>query len=114
MSLAQEIDQFFQETGQSVFIEAEGKISDIRNFISNYNENYTPSLSVGDEGLICLDDSKNKWAIELRCYFDVIDGFPDPSIVARNRVYRPDYSFRFNSNSLIKELFELGYRIGLN
>ena len=114
MTLAERIDQFFQETGQSVFIEAEGKESTIGKFISEYNANYSPSIAIGDEGIICLDESKNKWGLELRCYFDYDDGFPGGVPVTRNRAYRSEYSFRFNDVNVIRELFDLGYKIGEN
>lgn len=114
MSLAEEIDDFFQSTGQAVFIEAEGKESTIRKFVFDYNSSYSPRIAIGDEGIICLDESKNKWGLELRCYFDDASGFPDGNLVTRNRVYRSEYPFRFNDVNVIRELFDLGYRIGQN
>ncbi len=114
MTLAEKINRFFQETGQSVFIEAEGKESTIRSFISEYNSNYSPSIAIGDEGIICLDESKNKWGLELRCYFDDANGFPSGVQVTHNSVYRSEYPFRFNDVDVIKELFDLGYKIGSN
>ena len=97
MSLAEEIDAFFQSTGQRVFIEAEGKEHTIRKFISDYNANYSPSISIGDEGIISLDESKDKRGLELRCYFDDAEGFPAWDLVTHNRVYRPEYTYRFNN-----------------
>ena len=114
MTLAERIDEFFRETNQSVFIEAEGKESTISSFISNYNTSYSPSIAIGDDGIICLDESKNKWGLELRCYFYDENGFPSGVQVTHNRVYRAEYPFRFNDVDLIRELFDLGYRIGKN
>lgn len=114
MSLAEAVDQFFRETGQSVFIEAEGKESTIERFISQYNDRYSENLDIGDEGIICLDENKNKWGLELRCYFDDESGMPGGIQVTSNRVYRSEYPFRFNDVDVIWDLFDLGYRIGLN
>lgn len=114
MSLAEEIDEFFRGTGQNVFIEAEGKENTIRKFISEYNVHFSPQIAIGNEGIICLDESKNKWGLELRCYFDDADQFPAWDLVTHNTVYRPEYSYRFNDVALIRELFDLGYRIGQN
>lgn len=114
MSLAEQIDDFFKATGQEVFIEAEAKESRIYNFISEYNSRYSPSISISDEGIIALDDDANKWGLELRCYFDERDGFPGGIQVTSNRAYRSEYSYRFNDVDVIMDLFDLGYRIGLN
>lgn len=114
MSLAEKIANFFSTTRQSVFIEAEGKESTIIKFIDEYNTSFSPSIDIGDEGIICLDESKNKWGLELRCYFNDADGFPDGVQITNNTVYRSEYSYRFNDLSIIKELFDLGYRIGQN
>ena len=114
MSKAREIDQFFRRTGQSVFIEAEGKESTIRKFIDDYNFHHTPCISIGDEGIICMDENKNKWGLELRCYFDNADGFPSGVQITSNRVYRSEYPYRFNDVEVIRELFDLGYNIGMN
>lgn len=114
MSIAQQIDQFFQRTDQQVFIEAEAKESRIRNFIREYNSRYSTSISVSDEGIIALDEDANKWGLELRCYFDDRTGFPSGVQTTSNRAYRSEYPFRFNDVDLIWELFDLGYRIGAN
>ena len=114
MTRAEQIDQFFQSTRQSVFIEAEAKASRISNFIREYNSKYTPSISSCDDGIIALDDDANKWGLELRCYFDDRAGFPAVVKITSNRAYRSEYSYRFNDVDIIWELFDLGYRIGLN
>ena len=114
MTVAQEIDQFFRKTKQSVFIEAEAKESRMRNFISEYNSKYSPNIEISDNGIISLANDANKWGLELRCYFDNRNGFPDCVQITKNRVYRSEHPYRFNDVGLISELFELGYRIGDN
>jgi len=114
MTVAQAIDQFFRSTGQSVFIEAEGKGSRIDSFLRDYNAHYSPSVSIGDDGIIDLEEDANKWGLELRCYFEDDNGFPGGVQVTSNRAYRPDYAYRFNDKDVIEELFDLGYRIGDN
>lgn len=114
MTIAEQIDQFFQRTGQRVFIEAEAKESRMRNFISEYNSRYSPSIGLSDEGIISLDNDANKWGLELRCYFDDRKGFPSGVQVTANRAYRAEYPYRFNDVYIISELFDLGYRIGAN
>lgn len=114
MSVAKQIDQFFQETGQKVFIEVEAKKSRVIKFINEYNSNYNSSISISDEGIIALDEDANKWGLELRCYFNDRTGFPSGVQTTSNRAYRPEYPFRFNDVEVIMELFDLGYRIGEN
>lgn len=114
MSVANQIDQFFQKTGQKVFIEVEAKESRVTNFINDYNSKYKTSISISDEGIIALDENANKWGLELRCYFDNSTGFPSGVKTTSNRAYRPEYPFRFNDVNVIMELFDLGYRIGEN
>ena len=114
MSIAKQIDQFFQSTGQHVFIEAEAKKSRMVNFISDYNSKYSPKLNISDDGIISLGDDANKWGLELRCYFNNSSGFPSSVQITSNPAYRQEYSYRFNSVEVIMELFNLGYRIGVN
>ncbi|MBO4520572.1 MAG: hypothetical protein J5787_05145 [Alphaproteobacteria bacterium] len=114
MSVAQQIDQFFQSTGQSVFIEAEAKESRILSFIRDYNSKYSLNLRISDEGIISLGEDANKWGLELRCYFIDRTGIPAGVQVTSNRAYRAEYPYRFNDVDVIQELFDLGYRIGLN
>ena len=113
MSLAREIDRFFRETGQEVFIEAEARGSRMMDFIDEYRSLHGP-LDEDDEGIILLSDDKDKWGLELRCYFQDRDGFPEGIQTTSNRAYRSEYPYRFNDNEVIEELFDLGYRIGLN
>lgn len=114
MTNAQQIDQFFKSTGQRVFIEAEAKESRMYNFIRDYNSRLSENLSISDEGIIALDDDANKWGLELRCYFDDRTGFPPVVHTTSNRAYRSEYPYRFNDVDVIWDLFNLGYRIGLN
>lgn len=49
--------------------------------------------------------------LELRLYLHFC---PSGIQVTRNRVYRKEYEYRINDVDVIWELFDLGYRIGLN
>ena len=114
MSIAEQIDDYFRSTGQQVFIEAEAKESRMVNFIREYNSKYSRRLNISDDGIISLDDDANKWGLELRCYFDDRSGFPYGVQTTSNRAYRSEYPYRFNNVDVIWELFDLGYRIGIN
>lgn len=114
MSIANQVEAFLKSTNQDVFIEAEGKEDAILNFIEKYNNKYSESIDVNDEGIILLEEDANKWGIELRCYFDNAIGVPDGVKVTQNTTYRADYRYRINDVGLIWELFDLGYRIGKN
>lgn len=114
MTAAEQIAAFFRRTDQRVFIEAEAREEKMMDFISAYNSRYSPCISLSDQGIICLDNSKNKWGLELRCYFGDSNGFPEVVQVTNNRAYRSEYPFRFNDVEIIWELFDLGYRIGIN
>jgi len=114
MGVAQQIDDFFKNSGQTVFIEAEAKESRMRDFIAEYNRRLSENLSISDEGIISLENDANKWGLELRCYFNNRNGFPAGVQITSNRAYRPEYSYRFNDVDLIWDLFDLGYRIGTN
>ena len=72
MEIAEQIDDFFKRTGQTVFIEAEAKESRVQNFIRDYNNRLSENLNISDDGIIALDDDANKWGLELRCYFNDI------------------------------------------
>ena len=114
MSLARDLDDFIRDTEQEVFIEAEGKPEHISTFISNYNSKYLQNISIYTDGIIQLQDDADKRALELRLYLEEKEGVPLGLRVARNTHYRVGYSYRINNNALIRELFELGYRIGIN
>lgn len=97
------------------FIEAEGKPSSMNNFISKYNLDYHETLSVFDDGIILLQDDANKWGLELRLY---VRDCPPVNVRAlgftHNDAYRNDFSYRLNSNEIVRFLFDQGYRIGIN
>lgn len=97
------------------FIEAEGKLSSLNNFVSKYNRDYHETLSVYDDGIILLQDDANKWGLELRLY---VRSCPPAGVKAlgftHNDAYRNDFSYRLNSNEIVRFLFDHGYRIGLN
>ena len=114
MSIAKQIDDFFKETDQSVFIEAEGKPPIIEKFINDYNHKYGHSIDENEDGIIVLQPNANKWALELRMYFNDKSGIPSVIHVTRTKGYRGEYSYRINDNQLIYDMFSLGYEIGYN
>lgn len=114
MNVAEEIARFFEMSEQAVFIEAEGKPNKIRNFVDDYNRKYNENLDMYDDGLIVLQEDADKWGLELRLYFDDASGISAGVQVTKNTVYRSEYSFRINDVEIIKDLFDYGYRIGLN
>lgn len=114
MSLARQLDAYINETGQDVFIEVEGKTSNLLSFISGYNAKYAPAVALGTEGIRILQDEVDKWGLEYRLYMCEREGAPVGLRIGRNQSYRPEYVYRINDMDLICELFELGYRIGIN
>lgn len=114
MSIAQELDIFIKNTNQHVFIEAEGKPDRINLFIRDYNSQFSPIINVKTSGIIKLQEDANKWGLELRLYLYDVSGVPDSIEVTRNKKYRNEYPYRINDIEIIKELFKLGYRIGIN
>lgn len=111
MSLASQLDTFIKSTGEHVFIEAEARPSRLASFYSRYNGQYSPSVNNSTDGIIVLDEDANKWGLELRLY---LHNNPTCMSATRNRVYRTEYSYRINDVDIIWEMFDLGYRIGLN
>lgn len=111
MNIARKLDDFIKETGRDVFIEAEARPSRLRNFYLKYNSMYSPIVNDYTDGVIVLDEDANKWGLELRLYLHERPSFID---VTRNTVYRSEYSYRINDVDVIWDLFDLGYRIGLN
>lgn len=111
MSIARDLDKFIQSKEDSIFIEAEGKPSRLKSFYSEYNRLYIPSIDNYSDGVIVLEEDANKWGLELRLY---LHEKPDFVEVTKNKVYRSEYPYRINDVEIIKEMFELGYRIGLN
>ena len=86
----------------------------IISFYTLINNRLSENLSIFDEGIISLDDDANKWGLELRCYFYDRNGFPSGVQTTSNRAYRAEYPYRFNDVDVIWEMFDLGYRIGVN
>lgn len=109
--------QFLQESGQTIFIEAEAKEGRMSNFIKTYNEEYDPEIGLQTNGICLLGDAVDKWGIELRIYVNNITNLPDSwsSRNYRTTHYRSnEFTYRLDDNKLVQFLFENGYRIGLN
>ncbi len=101
--------------GGHFLIEAEGKEGSIVNFINSYNNNYNCNINLNSEGIILLHEGADKWSIELRLYVDVVPPNNVRDKFRENRTYRcAEYRYRLNDNSLIRELFAYGYRLGTN
>jgi len=99
------------------FIEAEAKPDQMNVFIELYNGKYHPLISVGTNGICLLNESVDKWGVELRIYINDISNMPDEWLNRKysNRTYRADeFSYRIDDNALVYELFNNGYRIGYN
>jgi hypothetical protein len=111
MTLATKLDAFIKQKADHVFIEAEGKPSTLNNFFATYNSSYSPCITAQTDGIICLEETANKWGLELRLYLHFAPTCIKPT---KNTVYRSDYPYRINDVKLINEMFTLGYRIGLN
>lgn len=111
MSVAENLANFIQNNDSNIFIEAEGRPSRLTSFFSEYNSKYDPIIDWDTDGIIVLDEDANKWGLELRLYLHVM---PDCIESTHNTVYRSEYSYRVNNKDVIGELFDLGYRIGLN
>lgn len=109
-NLANQLDRFICDNKDTVFIEVEGKKEKLEEFILIYNKQYFPTVDLCTDGIMLLGDV-NKWGIELRLYLNYC---PDFVKVTTNRVYRSKYPYRINDNKLIREMFDLGYRIGEN
>ena len=114
VSIAKQIEEFFKETGQEVFIEAEGRPSVIEKFIDVYNCRYGHHIDEDENGIIVLQDDANKWGLELRMYFNDKSGIPSAINVTKTRGYRGEYLYRINDIQLIRDMFSLGYEIGCN
>ena len=109
-----DLNRFIKDSQQNVFIEAEGKPNVINKFIKDYNAKYSPMININTDGIIKLQPDANKWGLELRLYLHDKSGIPSTLKVTRNMQYRGDYIYRINDVAVIKKLFDLGYRIGLN
>lgn len=111
MGIAQDLDYFIKSNNDDVFIEAEARPSRLKNFYAEYNNKYRPCIDDNSEGIIVLEENANKRGLELRLY---LHHSPDCIHATKNTTYRNEYEYRINNVSVIRELFELGYRIGEN
>lgn len=102
-------------SAEECFIEAEGKMSSINNFIDRYNRDFGATLRATDDGIILLQDDANKWGLELRLY---VRSCPPINVkrlgFTHNNAYRNDFTYRLNNNDIVNFLFDIGYRIGFN
>lgn len=96
------------------FIEAEAIPNVMANFIIEYNNAYTPMITQNSEGVICLQECANKWGLELRLYVPAVPPTDIAELFCMNKVYRTEFSHRLNDNRIIRELFNNGFRIGIN
>ena len=103
-----------KQNGGDFFIEAEAKPGTMAKFINDYNQTHTPAITLYSEGIIVLQEDANKWALELRLYVPVAPPADIAHLFGKNRVYKAEYLYRLNDNRIIRELFNNGYRIGLN
>ena len=103
-----------KQNGGDFFIEAEAKPGTMAKFINDYNQTHTPAIKLYSEGIIVLQEDANKWALELRLYVPVAPPAAIAHLFGKNRVYKAEYLYRLNDNRIIRELFNNGYRIGLN
>lgn len=111
MSLAQDLDDFIKQSGDNIFIEAEARPSRLKKFYIEYNKKHTPTVNDNTDGIIVLEENANKWGLELRLYLHKRPPFIQTT---RNTVYRKEYPYRINDVNVIKELFDMGYKIGIN
>ena len=112
-----EFVDFLVETGEPFFIDVEGRPARLNTFINDYNSKFSPSISMDTEGICCLNDSVDKWGVELRIYLNIIDGMPEHWLEKAYTIshYRAnEYIYRIDNNDLIRELFNSGFRIGEN
>lgn len=103
-----------KQNGGDFFIEAEAKPGTMAKFINDYNQTHTPAITLDSQGIIVLQEDANKWALELRLYVPVAPPADIAHLFGKNRVYKAEYLYRLNDNRIIRELFNNGYRIGLN
>lgn len=112
----EEFLNFLKMNKQKIFIDAEAIETKMNIFIEKYNQTYSASITFADEG-ICLLGEVDKWGVELRIYFNDLNGLPESwnKRKYKNRNYRSDeFSFRLDDNKLIWYLFDNGYHIGYN
>lgn len=111
------VAQFLTEIhsqGKTFFIEAEGRVDDIDNFIAGYNCSHSEQIGLYSDGIRVLKDDANKWGLELRLYVPEIPPESLKDAFTKNTVYRPEYKYRLNDNAIINALLGMGFEIGLN
>lgn len=111
MTAAESLHHFIQSNESDVFIEVEGRPITLEHFFEQYNSHYSPHIDERTDGVIALEEGANKWGLELRLY---MHHNPDTLRVSRTSTYRGEYPYRLNDRLIIEELFQYGYRIGLN
>lgn len=100
--------------GGSYLIEAEAKQKTMETFIKEYNDAFTPPITLQSEGIICLHNNADKWGLELRLYVPIAPPIALAKLFCKNRAYKTEYLYRLNDNRIIEELFKNGCRIGIN
>lgn len=108
---------FLDEMGGEFFLEAEAKPGRMARFIDEYNGKYSPPVDFETDGICTLNDSVDKWGVELRIYLNNVSGMPSDWVdrVYKNSLYHAnEFSYRIDDNELVWELFDNGYRIGYN
>lgn len=108
--------QFLLINQQEIFIEAEAREDKMLKFINKYNNAYSESVAIGDDG-ICLLGDVDKWGVELRIYFNDITDIPSywGTRKYNNNNYRSaEFDYRLDNNKLVWFLFDNGYHIGYN
>lgn len=107
---------FLNNNKQKIFIDVEATEIKMNEFIKKYNQIYSTSITITDDG-ICLLGNVDKWGVELRIYFNDLSGLPNEwdKRKYRNRNYRSgEFNYRLDDNKLIWYLFDNGYQIGYN
>lgn len=110
-NVAKELDCFIKNNDYNIFIEVEACPSSLEKFFNKYKTMTGCQIDQNTDGVIALDESADKWGLELRLY---LHQRPDCISSTKNTVYRSEYSYRVNNVKIIQQLFSLGYRIGLN
>lgn len=104
----------FLNTLDDFFIEVEGKPKQIEKFIQQYNSSASYPINTKTDGIRVLSNDVDKWALEFRLYTKVCPPSPLGDEFCSNQKYRPEYSFRFNNNAIIKLLLANGFHLGQN
>ena len=112
----EEFLKFIQSSNQRIFIEAEAREDKMLKFINKYNSQYGECINLRTDG-ICLLGDVDKWGVELRIYFNDISSIPTSWKKRKYKTshYRSrEFSYRLDDNTLVRFLFDNGYRIGNN